>query len=407
MRKLFLFVFCVAAAASAAGSPREGARRSTVVLLPLDNFSGVQKAPQEVSALLIKGIEKKGWSVVAGESVEAILEKERIRYVDALEKPLIDKVVAATGASAIVSGTVYTFGEGRNPMAAVSARMAGPDGALLWSDIASRSADDTEGVLGFGRRGAISGVAGETIDALMRDFPAPGQRSAPVRGPSKPLFRAGVVFYLARDLERSKLRVCVLPFDNLSGSPDASRVVADVLALRLAATDEFDVVDPATLRAAALASRIGSFRGIGSDDLVHLADAVGTPLFLRGSIYKYADPAARPGSEPEVQIELSLVDVRAGRVLWAAQHARKGRDYIGFLMLGNVTSAVALADRVIAEIIDSEVHAARSQPAVRRKGDNDHASIHSPCAGSDLRARRNATCRGDGQQSRRAGDSQR
>jgi hypothetical protein len=91
-----------------------------------------------------------------------------------------------------------------------------------------------------------------------------------------------------------------------------------------------------------------------------------------------------------LQLEFSLVDVRVGRVLWAAQHSRKGRDYVGFLMLGTVTNSVALSDRVIAEMIEAEVRstpkgaaAAKTAQAAQKRAPEKHSELRNPGTGGD------------------------
>jgi TolB-like protein len=137
----------------------------------------------------------------------------------------------------------------------------------------------------------------------------------------------------------------MLPLENDSSVPESARIVADLLSLRFAAANGFEVIEPALLRAAALKAGIASFRGTTSDDLTRLAPLVGTTLFLRGTIYRYGDD--------NIQLEVSLTDLQSGRVLWSAQHDRKGIDYTGFLMLGATSNAVSLTDRVVAEMVDT------------------------------------------------------
>ena len=323
--------------AAALGQPAQ-----SVVILPFDNFSGDEKATQEIAALVGSRIAARGWRVVASDAIEPLLEKERVRYLDSLEPPVLKMIADTAGAGAVVSGTVYTYTGGRNPIVALSARMVRADGTPLWGDIAGLSGEETERLLGFGRQTSSAGVAAEAVKALMRSFPAGGE-TALVRGKRKPLFHDGPLAFRAKVGEGT--RVCILPFDNTTALPESARVIADILALRLAAASGFEIVEPAALRAAALKAGIASFRGISSDDLGRLAPAVGTPLFLRGTIYTYGDAA--------VHLELSLVDVAAKRVVWTAQHDRKGSDYTGFLMRGTASNAVALTDRVIAEIVDT------------------------------------------------------
>jgi len=336
------------------------AETPSIVVLPLDNVSGVPDVPLEVSVRLAKAIEAKGWRVAPVADVEPLLEQERVRYLDAIDDAVRDKIIAATGAKAIVSGTLYLYADGRNPTVAVSARMVRADGTLAWADAAELSADDGVQLCGFGRKANAAEVRDEAVEQLTKRFPRAGEETGVVAGHSKPWLMRGPASFRVADLDPSTPhKVCVLPFENDASVPEAARVVADLLAIRLAAANGFEVVDPARLRAAALDAHIGSFRSISSEDLQRLAAAVGTTLFIRGTVFDYLDAAGRPGVESRVDVELSLVDVQSGRVLWTVQHERKGNDYVGFLMLGAVTNAVSLTDRVVSEMIAAGERGAR------------------------------------------------
>jgi hypothetical protein len=312
---------------------------ATLVLLPLDNVSGEQNAYADVPALVAKAVEAKGWTVKSGSEIEAFLEGERVRYVDSIEEPVLKKLLEKTGADAVLAFTVYTYAQGRNPTVAMSARLVDAKGETVWGNVAALAASDTERAFGLGKKETVNAVAPEVVGVLFRDFAK--ARNNDRRGRLS-LHHGRPVAFRSPDLSDAPRRVCVLPFDNLSNAADAPRVVADIVALRLEAAG-FDVVDPATLRAAALKARV-SFHSVTSQDLAALAPHVGTTLFLRGTIYKY-------DASPAVDLETSLVDAAAGKVLWASQHGRSGTDYIGFLMLGAVSSSVSLTDRVASEMI--------------------------------------------------------
>ena len=67
------------------------------------------------------------------------------------------------------------------------------------------------------------------------------------------------------------------------------------------------------------------------------------------------DPGAKNGaSTPDVDVEVALVDAAAGRVVWTAENARKGRDYKGLFQLGALRSVVALSDQVFGEMVSAE-----------------------------------------------------
>ena len=321
-----------------------GTAAAEVAILPFEDSSGSSRAREQVAVLVAKAVRSKGWRI-AGADLGPILEKERVRYVDSLDPATRGRVLDAAHASAFLSGAIYTYSDSRIPVVALSARLVGRNGRVLWSNVVGVSADDTEGLFGFGRKTRVDAVAADAVARLMERFP---QADAPngtlPSGPRKPLLQNGPITYRSPEIDATSAPVCVLPFDNLSNAPEASRIVADVLAVRLAA--ERDVIEPAVLRAAALSARIGSFRGIASRDLEALSKALGTSLFLRGTVYSFATTG-----EARFHVEMSLVDIKSGRVLWASQHVRKGTDYIGFLMQGNVSNAVSLTDRVVSEMI--------------------------------------------------------
>jgi len=285
----------------------------SVVLLPLDN--------DELTPLIVKAVEAKGWQVKSGGEIEALLEQERVRYLDSIDAGVRDKILEKSGADAILSVTVYL----NKPAVGLSARLVDRDGEIVWANVAAVAPGDTERVLGLAKRN----VAEEAVKALMRDFGTHIHTQRP---------RSSAAHYLSPELDKSR-PICVLPFDNHSTITDAPRVLADVLAMRLAAAG-FRVVDPVVLRDAALKSRVS----LHTPDLALLAKSVGTPLFLRGTIYTYNE-------SPSIDVEATLVDAAAGKVLWASQQSRKGSDYIGFLMLGAVSNSVSLSDRVAAEMI--------------------------------------------------------
>lgn len=373
LRHLPIVAIFVLAATIASAAPQ----RPTVVVLPFDNFSGEESANGEVAKLVTRAVESRGWTVADGETVQKLLETARVRYLDSVDEAIRLQILEQTGASAIITGAIYTYGGQRNPTVALSARMIFGDGSVSWGNICGLSSDDTEKALGFGRKTTTAAVARETVGQLMREFPEPGDRSEPLRGPSKPLFKAGARSYRATDGEAIPRRICVLPFENSSSSSEAPRVVDDILTVRLAAAG-FEIVEAADLRAAALQARIGSFRTISTEDLARLVPSVGTPLFLRGTIFDYSDSTGGHLGIPQLDLELTLVDTRSGRVVWTAQHDRSGTDYVGFLMLGQVSSVVALADRVVSDIVarGPAVHEGATTSAPSRAAQKKVAKRH-------------------------------
>jgi hypothetical protein len=186
----------------------------------------------------------------------------------------------------------------------------------------------------------------------MRRFPKPGAIAGVLPGEDAPVLASSGREFRAPDLATAEpKRVFVLPFRSFSTDGESSRVVADVLTLRLAAAVGLVVISPAELRAAALRANIGSLREMPPEELARLSTALGTRYCMSGVIYSYADPRTARGSEPEIDLELSLLDVKDGRTLWIAQTQKSGRDYAGFLLRGAEKNSVSLTDRVVSDMI--------------------------------------------------------
>ncbi len=361
---------------------------STIVVLPFENLTGANDGEREAIALLTKSLEQKGWTVVQGDAVEHALEEERVRYLDSLDEHARLAIVEQMHAAAVLSGVLYTYRDGRGAVVALSARMVRADGTLGWGDVSGFASEDVQRVLGFGPEPTSPVLLARAVRKLMTSFPQPGSEASNVRTQAKPFYLGDPTSYRAADVDPARPhRICILPFDNLTSTLNASRIVADVLAVRLAASQTFEVVEPATLREAAAKSGITTFREITTPQLQHLARSVGTTLFLRGTIFDFVDPAGRVGADPEVQLELTLLDVESDRVIWSAQHARKGSDYTGLFLLGTVSSAVSLTDRVVAEMIDAGTRpAAKGEAAVTangaRKGPEKHSALRGAAKGN-------------------------
>lgn len=344
-----------AAAFSLAGLRANAAEKPRLVLLPFGNLSGVERAAGALVPSLALKLTSKGWDVVRGETVEEFLQKERIRYVDSVTPELRKKLLSSMGAEALVSGSIYAFAEGDNSVCSLSARMVKADGTTAWSGVTGLTSEETEGLLGLGRAGTLPALADRALNDLLRNLPAPGARAA-AEPRSTPLLKASPPTYKSKALAGTAVRrICLLPFENFTPVREAPRVLSDVLQHELVASGRFEVVEAAELRAALVAEKIRGLSGLENGRLAALGKRIGTSLFVRGTVYRYGDPAAKNGaSTPEIDLELVLLDADAGRIVWMGENARKGRDYKGLFQLGALRSVVALVDQVLGEVVTAE-----------------------------------------------------
>jgi hypothetical protein len=346
-------------------APSANVETTRVVVLPFANLSGTERAPADVAAGFARRLADKGYKPVPVPEVEAFIAAERVRYLDSLSGPVRQKLLAHLSASAVVFGTVYTFAEDQNAVVGFSARMLRSDGSLAWAGVAGLSTEDTEGALGLRRITSASRLAEKALDRLTSDLPAPGSVAKPAAGRARPLGVPVPVTFRSAALETGRAHpICILPLENRSRERLAGRYVAELLGQRLAASSLFSVVEPADLRAALVTSGVRGLRTGDPAELQKLSKAVGTSLFLRGTIYAFKDTTPRNTSvTPELELDLTLVDTASGRIVWTSRAVRRGKDYTGFLELGAITNVVTLADQAAAEMVRTAEKATPAGPA--------------------------------------------
>ena len=326
--------------------------RERLVLVPFERVARATAARDVLMPALAAALLAKGYDVVAGPEVEEFLRKRRIRWLDSLSRAHAAELLSAFDASGVVLGTILAWGPDRiDPHVALTVRVLGRDGMVLWSDLAGLSVSETEGALGVGKVRGIEELGRRTAASLVVTLPA--GRLAPVRvARSAGLAQLPRVF---RDRDRigSRLRICVLPLQNHTESRDPPRILDAVLHHRLAERKDLTPVPAAELRDALGKTGVHvPAQYLTVEQLRDLGKAVGTPLFLRGAVYGWG-PAADAEGTPGVEIYLTLVDVESGRTVWSGLHRRIGQDYEGPLLRGAVRDETSLASRVVGELLDA------------------------------------------------------
>jgi len=349
-------LFLPLAALAVLGSSGAAAPAPTVALLPFENLSASSGAPAELSPLVAAGLRAKGWTVVEGPAIESALDAARVRYVDSLGPAARTQIAATAAASALALGAVYAFDEGADPRVSVALRLVSADGRVLFSDLVALRGADGRGLFESDRVVTRGELSREAARRLCRRLPSPGAPAVSPGNRARPLHAARVRTFRAAALDRgSRHRVAILPFAN-AGPHEAARIVAEILARRLASSALFDPVEPADFRAAIIEEKIRDLSDPAA--LSRLGARLGTPLFLTGTIYEFAEPAQALSGTPRLEMEATLTDVSTGRVVWTSYASRRGTDYRGLLELGAITSVIGLADQSAAEMVRAAEKAA-------------------------------------------------
>lgn len=133
----------------------------------------------------------------------------------------------------------------------------------------------------------------------------------------------------------------LLPITNLSENPQADRQARNLLETRLRTRGVRDVAAYAPLQAVSLRTLLDP--DSQQQDALQWARKSGYRYALSGTVneWNYRSGADR---EPVVGLNLKLVDISTGEVLWQASAARTGWGF---------SNLPALADAVIAQLLES------------------------------------------------------
>jgi hypothetical protein len=339
------------AASVIAALPARALADGRVVLLPFENASRRSTARAAIMPAVQAELEVKGYEVVSGVSVETFLRSRRVRFLDSLAAPAARELAATLEANAVVVGSILSYDpSARDPLVTVAMRVVSPEGRVVWNNLVTLASSMTGGAFGRGKLEKIEDVARRAVSDLLATLPRPELLSEPRAGGERA--RAAPHVYRARELVGQHLDICVLPLQNLTLSRDAPRILESVLQHRIAARSDMSPVQPGDLRAAIVKGKLRAPAVLSLDQLAQLSELVGTPLFLRGTILAYGGPDPSGAAAP-VELYLTLVDARSGRIMWSGLHRRSGSDYEGFLRFGAVQDDATLASRVVAELLEA------------------------------------------------------
>jgi len=323
--------------------PCAAAARQRLAVLPFQALVRGQSARALVMPVVAAALAAKGYEVVAGERVEQVLQAERVRYLDSLPTGQLDSMLALLGADAAVLGTVVEYVPGPDAAIALHIRVVSREG-VLWSELVALRASESAGALGEGKARNGEELVRIACKRALESLPRDG-KLARVNRPYRPGHTPRV--YRARELLSRGSRICILPIENLTSDPRATRVIATALQDVLDRTPSVEVVEPADLRAALVATGVRNLTDLTPDAAKALSGALGTALFLRGTILRYME------STPELELYLSLTDLASGRVLWSGLSRREGAEYVTWTRSKGERNHAMLAERVVAELIQA------------------------------------------------------
>lgn len=170
----------------------------------------------------------------------------------------------------------------------------------------------------------------------------------PVRGYAKP----GLIVDPTKPVES----IAVFPLDNVSGHPDASKKIGNLLLTELVRTGLFRIADIGEAENVLRRLRIRTTAEMDLENLHEIGERLNVETVIVGSVDEYELRQDRSGAVPVVAINARMLDVRTGEILWTISHARDGNDWETVFGFGKIISLNQLAQIVVSEAVEFLIH---------------------------------------------------
>ena len=152
-----------------------------------------------------------------------------------------------------------------------------------------------------------------------------------------------------------RIKIAVLPFDNVSKDQDAGRIVTNTVITYLLSTGAYDVVEPGVVNSALAAEGIRLNEGLSADDARKLQARVKADAFIIGLVEDYGDLRVGADTYPSISFSARLLDAQTADILWAATITKSGDENVKLFDIGRVSSLGKLSKSAISAMADSLV----------------------------------------------------
>jgi len=144
------------------------------------------------------------------------------------------------------------------------------------------------------------------------------------------------------------LRMAVVPFKNVSGTPGAGAVVSYLFINEIATSGAFEVIEPGEVRRVLIAQRsMGG--GMDAETASALREELGADLILGGVVETHR-PENGLASPAASAVSVSLMATRGTRLIWGGEGYLSGDQTAWVLNIGRLHTPDSLAQRIAANL---------------------------------------------------------
>jgi len=180
--------------------------------------------------------------------------------------------------------------------------------------------------------------------------------------------QAAITATVRQAVGNERIRLAVLPFDNLSQKPGAERAVTQTILTYLLASDLFEVIEPGHVNRVLADLRVRSAaEEIDPETARKLGQRLNAELLLIGVVQEYGEVRVANDVYPAVSLSMRILDVYTGSILWSASAAQTGADTVVIFDFGRITSLPKLTQVLVEKMARGlQASAPRIVEAVKR-----------------------------------------
>lgn len=146
-------------------------------------------------------------------------------------------------------------------------------------------------------------------------------------------------------------RAAVLPFTNSTSYPNGHTFVYRIFVAELNKQSDFNISLEGDVQKAYRQMRLGPKKQPSLEQMKIIADRLDVPLLIKGSIITLNEKRSSDGNNPDIALNIQLIDAKSGKILLDTYHHRQGEDYRKVLHFGKVNTLTQLTKLTASEII--------------------------------------------------------
>ena len=334
--------------------PESNAEEFRIAVLPVENLSGIGRAPAlQLRQSLLKGLDEAGFVVLEDDRLDQFMARHRIRYVGGIDEATAKAFLEETGTKAVLITSLVHSSETFPPKIAMFCRLVstGEKPEIVWMDGVGMAGNDSPGILDLGIIGSPRVLQEKAIDYIVDSLarqlagePEPADAGSGRLKPYSPkeLFNASFL------KKGKRYSVAVIPFFNQGERAHGGEIMTLHFVRQFAAMKDFNVLEPGVVRSSLLRMRIIIEQGVSRNDLYVISNTIGTDLLLTGKAIKYDDPTA---GTPKADFSILLMDGASKKTIWASRSYNRGDDAVYFYDVGRIGTAFNLTSRMVQSLM--------------------------------------------------------